>query len=194
MYKFETPRRGDYNELTKHILHDEIRTFRTIYVELSEELPWDSNTSSNQPSVSLNSTVIIIMFDSSCKFPLSRNVVLNIDTIILFSPVNPEFLNHYIPSLHSRTEWFTVYILTVGSSGSTLFAKLYDAKRMERTHAICGQRRPWLACAFTQANQGLHCPLSESMDIVVYVDEQRMSRSNCTDAHAHTDLRCWHMT
>ena len=29
--------------------------------------------------------------------------------------------------------------------------------------------------------------------IVVYVDEQRMSRSDCTDAHAHLDRRCSHM-
>ena len=60
-------------------------------------------------------------------------------------------------------------------------------------YAICGQRRTWSACAFAQADQGLRCPLTESMDIVVYVDEQRMSRSDSTDAHAHLDLRCSHM-
>ena len=27
-----------------------------------------------------------------------------------------------------------------------------------------------------QADRGLHCPLTESMDTVVYVDEQRISR------------------
>ena len=36
-----------------------------------------------------------------------------------------------------------------------------------------------------QADLGLHCPLTESMDTVVYVDEQRMSRSDCTD-EAHS--------
>ena len=46
-----------------------------------------------------------------------------------------------------------------------------------------------------KAYQGLHCPLTESMDIVVYmyVDEQRMSISDCTDANAHLDLR-WSIT
>ena len=39
----------------------------------------------------------------------------------------------------------------------------------------------------------LRCPLTESMDIVVYVDEQRMSRPDCTDAHTHLDLRWSHM-
>ena len=42
----------------------------------------------------------------------------------------------------------------------------------------------------TQADLGLRCPLTESMDTVVYVDEQRMIRSDCTDAHADLDLRC----
>ena len=32
------------------------------------------------------------------------------------------------------------------------------------------------------------------MDAVVYFDEQRMFRSDCTDAHAHLDLRCSHIT
>ena len=31
---------------------------------------------------------------------------------------------------------------------------------------------------------GLRCPLSESVDTVVYVDEQKMPRLDCTDAHA----------
>ena len=39
----------------------------------------------------------------------------------------------------------------------------------------------------------LHCLLTESMDIVVYVNKQRMPRSDCTDAQAHLDLRCSHM-
>ena len=49
-------------------------------------------------------------------------------------------------------------------------------------------------CAFTQADQSLHFPLTESMDIVSYVDEQITSRSDCTDVHAHLDLRCSHTT
>ena len=32
------------------------------------------------------------------------------------------------------------------------------------------------------------------MDTVVYVDEHRMSGSDCTDAHTHPDLRCTHIT
>ena len=34
---------------------------------------------------------------------------------------------------------------------------------------------------------GLRRPLTESMDIVVYVDGQRMSRSDYTDARTHLD-------
>ena len=43
------------------------------------------------------------------------------------------------------------------------------------------------------ADQGLHCPHTESMDTVVYVEEERMSRSDCTDVHAHLDLPCLYM-
>ena len=38
--------------------------------------------------------------------------------------------------------------------------------------------------------QGLRCPLTESMDTVVYVDEQRMHRSDCMVAHADLEFRC----
>ena len=44
-----------------------------------------------------------------------------------------------------------------------------------------------------QADQGLHCPLTKSMDIVVYVHEQKLSSSFCMDVHAHLDLCCWYM-
>ena len=48
-----------------------------------------------------------------------------------------------------------------------------------------------LRCPNAQADLGSHCPLTESMD----ADEQRMSRSDCTDAHADLCLPCfplWH--
>ena len=41
---------------------------------------------------------------------------------------------------------------------------------------------------FVQADQGLRCLLTESLDIVVCVNEQRIPRSDCTDVHAHLDL------
>ena len=69
----------------------------------------------------------------------------------------------------------------------------YNAQRRKRALIqICGQRRPWSACAFAQAYQRLryHGPFTESMDTVLYVDEQRILRSDCTDAHADLDLSC----
>ena len=53
---------------------------------------------------------------------------------------------------------------------------------------MCGERRSWSACANPQADQGLRCPLTESINTVVYVDEQRMLRSDYTDAHTDLDL------
>ena len=38
-------------------------------------------------------------------------------------------------------------------------------------------------------DQGLRCPLTESMDFVINLDDQRMPRSDCTDLQAHLDLR-----
>ena len=43
-----------------------------------------------------------------------------------------------------------------------------------------------------QADLSLRCPLTESMNAVVYVDEQRILRSDCTDAYADLDLCCLH--
>ena len=34
----------------------------------------------------------------------------------------------------------------------------------------------------------MHCPLSESMATIVYVEKQRMLRSDCMDVHADLDL------
>ena len=42
--------------------------------------------------------------------------------------------------------------------------------------AIYRQHRPWSACANAQADLGLCCPLTESADAVVHVDEQKMPR------------------
>ena len=39
--------------------------------------------------------------------------------------------------------------------------------------------------AFMQADLGLRFLLTESADIVVYVNEQRMSMSDCTDGHLY---------
>ena len=38
-------------------------------------------------------------------------------------------------------------------------------------YVICGQRRPWSACAQAQADLGIRCPLIESVDIVINVDK-----------------------
>ena len=51
-----------------------------------------------------------------------------------------------------------------------------------------------ISLSFRADWSGLRCPLIESMNTVVYVDEQRMSGSDCTDAHAHLALRCSHVT
>ena len=47
-----------------------------------------------------------------------------------------------------------------------------------------------ISLLFAQADQGIRYPLTgELMNSVVYAIEQRMSRSDYKDAHAHLDLR-----
>ena len=40
---------------------------------------------------------------------------------------------------------------------------------------------------------GPSLPLTVSVDIVLYVDEERMSRSDCIYAHGHLGIHCSHM-
>ena len=40
----------------------------------------------------------------------------------------------------------------------------------------------------TQADLGLCCPLTESVNIVVYVNKQKMPRLDCTDGYGDLDL------
>ena len=70
---------------------------------------------------------------------------------------------------------------------------IWYATHEKGPYAICGQRRPRSACANAQADQGLRCPLTESVDTVVYVDELRLLKAYCTDAHADLDVCYSHM-
>ena len=70
---------------------------------------------------------------------------------------------------------------------------IWGATQEKGSYAICGQRRPRPACAFAQADQGLRCPLTESINIVVYVDEPIMLSGDCTAAPAYLDLCCSHI-
>ena len=55
------------------------------------------------------------------------------------------------------------------------------------------QNGPLCDFGTTQADQGLRCPLTESMATqiyVVYVDEQKIARLDCIDTHNDLDLHC----
>ena len=55
---------------------------------------------------------------------------------------------------------------------------------------LCNLQTMQAKIAYAQADQGLHCPLTESMETVVYVNKQRMLRSDCADAHTDLDIHC----
>ena len=58
----------------------------------------------------------------------------------------------------------------------------------------CGQRRPRPDCASAQSGLSLHCPLTDSFDIVEYIDIEQRSLSGCAASLAELDLYCSHMS
>ena len=66
--------------------------------------------------------------------------------------------------------------------------RINDAQRTKKAHIQYAG-----SADLDQAAQFLRFPLTESMAIVVYVDEQKMTRSDCMDALADLDLRHSHM-
>ena len=54
---------------------------------------------------------------------------------------------------------------------------------------ICGQRKPRSACAFAQMDQGLHCPLTESLDTIACMNGKQ--RFELYFAHAQDDLNLY---
>ena len=55
---------------------------------------------------------------------------------------------------------------------------------------LCGLQtmKAQISLHYVQADLGLHCPLTKSVDTVVYVDKQKMPRLDCTDVQADLDL------
>ena len=51
---------------------------------------------------------------------------------------------------------------------------------------MCGQRRPRSACASAQSDQGLHCPLTESLDTIECMNGEQ--KPGWYLAHAQDDL------
>ena len=64
---------------------------------------------------------------------------------------------------------------------------------------ICGQRRPRSACAYAQSDQGLRCPLTESLDTIESINGEQMPRRDFARdasesvhfAHARRHLFAW---
>ena len=58
---------------------------------------------------------------------------------------------------------------------------------------ICGQGRPSSACASAQSDQGLPCPLTESLDTVECINGEQMTELYFAHAHDDLNLRILHM-
>ena len=76
---------------------------------------------------------------------------------------------------------------------SEAFLNIWCTIQEKGPYAIYRQGKPWSTWAFMQADQGFHCPLTGSMDTLVYVEEQGLLRSGFMDAHAYLDLLCSHI-
>ena len=61
-----------------------------------------------------------------------------------------------------------------------------DSTMQKRSLGICGQRKPRSACASAQSDQGLHCPLTESLDTTECMNGEQ--GTGWYFAHAQDDL------
>ena len=58
---------------------------------------------------------------------------------------------------------------------------------------ICGQRRPRLACASAQSDQGLHCLLTESLDTTECMNAEQSSELYFAHEQGDLNLRILRM-
>ena len=56
------------------------------------------------------------------------------------------------------------YFVQIVTGSLNEHQKMWVASREDVSSGICGQRRPRSAWVSGQSNQGLHCPLKESLD------------------------------
>ena len=83
---------------------------------------------------------------------------------------------------------------TMSIQRSTLCACWVNLMDKARKGPLCNLRTTQdKFSVFAQADLGLRYPLTESMDTLIYVDEQRMPRSDCINAHYDLGLQCSHM-
>ena len=75
-------------------------------------------------------------------------------------------------------------------SEKCLLQTIIGAHRTKRALTQFSDNTSHDKCAFAQAYLSLQRPLTDSMDTVEYVDQQRMFRTDYTDAHAEMDLHC----
>ena len=93
------------------------------------------------------------------------------------------FLQHRSYTFHLRVFIYLIY----------LFFFYWVAPYETVSSDICGQRRPRSACASAQSDQGLHCPLTESLDTAECMNGKQ--RPGWYFAHAQDDqnLRIYRM-
>ena len=66
------------------------------------------------------------------------------------------------------------------------YERIYAAQCENVSLDICGQRRSRSACASTQSDQSLTCPLTESLDAIEYLNGEQTTE--CYFARTQDDL------
>ena len=157
-----------------------IRAFFTVLSITRDEHP-DKHMNSSSEIVPLDMCAQRI-FISACKFALSDQNLhgAHFRYTVCPRPVFFLFFLFFFQTQQQVEKWTCSHFRT----------SIWCTEHEKGPYTVCGQCRPWSACAWAQADPGLHCPPTELMDSVVYVDEYRMLRSDCTDAHVNLDQRC----
>ena len=86
-------------------------------------------------------------------------------------------------SLHGHSVW----------SGSSLFTYRinWNAPCKNVSSSMCGQQRPRSDCASAQSDQGLHCPLTESLDTTECMNREQRFALYSQNLMARTSLGPW---
>ena len=144
-------------------------------------------------------TDIALLRDPFFKKNFSKNIFL-----VLWLIVNFWLLLFWVMVLQSVPSFSYQFGLAL----SIYFLHLEDVQIQDSSYSsICGQWRPRSACASVQSDQGLHCPLTKSLDTTEFMNGEQRHRwyfayvqkdLNFTYVQRHISLHVpihvWHRT
>ena len=91
---------------------------------------------------------------------------------------------------HAGWSQFPLAHISEKALSHTLLHMEFAVSNKTVSSGICGQRRPRSVCVSAQSNQGLHYPLTESLDTIKCINLEKMS--GYESAHARNESESVH--